>query len=349
MALEGSLTDFGLADILQLIYFQRKTGVLTLESKMDKVRLIFLEGNISGAESKKRVEDNRLGKILLKKGLIGDADLKALLDEQRKTGTRLGQLAIKRGMIGRDIIEEMLSAQITETVIQLFDWKRGTYEFVSQGLPQNREFAFSLDTQHLLMDGLRVSDEWAVIKDKITLDVVYAKKSEKPQDLTKDEEEIFGYVDGESDVSTIIDLSGRDNFSVSKTLVTLAERGFIEAVEIAPITDNLLPPAPGKRASFIPYLLPAIIMIALVLSILVSATRSGNEIKELMAAEKIGDLRFRIETYRLKNSAYPGSLAEIADAKDPWGRDYVYAPSGDSFSLVSFGADGEAGSQDDIY
>ena len=68
MALEGSLTDFGLADILQLIYFQRKTGVLTLEGKMDKVSLMFIDGNIGGAESKRRNEDNRMGKILLKKG-----------------------------------------------------------------------------------------------------------------------------------------------------------------------------------------------------------------------------------------------------------------------------------------
>ena len=35
MALEGSLREFGLADILQLLYFQRKTGVLVLEGRMD--------------------------------------------------------------------------------------------------------------------------------------------------------------------------------------------------------------------------------------------------------------------------------------------------------------------------
>ena len=53
MALEGSLRDFGLADILQLIFFQRKTGALVLESRIDRVRLLFVEGNIVGAESRK--------------------------------------------------------------------------------------------------------------------------------------------------------------------------------------------------------------------------------------------------------------------------------------------------------
>ena len=70
MALEGSLKDFGLADILQLIFFQRKTGVLTLEGRLDKVRLLFIDGNIVGAESKRRMEANRLGKVLGQKRRI---------------------------------------------------------------------------------------------------------------------------------------------------------------------------------------------------------------------------------------------------------------------------------------
>ncbi|MEJ2683222.1 MAG: DUF4388 domain-containing protein [Candidatus Sulfobium sp.] len=126
MALEGSLTDFGLADILQLIYFQRKTGVLTLEGKMDSVKLLFVEGNITGAESRRRNEDNRLGKILLKKGLIGEEDLKAALNEHRNTGTGIGKVLITRGLAEKQTIIEIIEGQITETVIQLFGWKEGT-------------------------------------------------------------------------------------------------------------------------------------------------------------------------------------------------------------------------------
>ena len=68
MSLEGSLKEFGLADILQLLYLQRKTGVLTLEGRMDRVRLMFYEGNIISAETRRKVEANRFGKLLLKNG-----------------------------------------------------------------------------------------------------------------------------------------------------------------------------------------------------------------------------------------------------------------------------------------
>jgi hypothetical protein len=350
MALEGSLTDFGLADILQLIYFQRKTGVLTLEGKLDKVRLTFLEGNIAGAESKRRLEDNRLGRILLKKGVIGEADLEAVLEEQKKTGALLGHVLIKKGLVGREIIAEILKTQFAETVIQLFDWKQGTYEFTSQSLPRDQEFAFSLDTQHLLMEGLRISDEWSLIKGKITLDSVFSRKMEKPSDLTREEEELFDYIDGENDVSTIIDLSGRDNFVVSKTLLALTEKGIIEALETAPVSAEEAPISEsGKPFSLLSYLPAVAMIIAVVFSLLMVVSRQGNAIKDFRASEKIEDLRFRIETYRMINSGYPRSLAEVSDAKDPWGRDFIYRTSADSFSLLSTGADGEEGTQDDIY
>jgi hypothetical protein len=127
LALEGSLRDFGLADILQLIFFQRKTGVLYLEGKLDKVKLLFIEGNISGAESKRRMEANRLGKVLVKKGLLNEEDLQGVLDEQRITNMRLGNLLVRKGISKREDIEEVLTGQIKETVIQIFGWKEGTY------------------------------------------------------------------------------------------------------------------------------------------------------------------------------------------------------------------------------
>jgi len=62
MALEGFLQEFGLADILQLIYFQRKTGVLHIEGA-DKIKISFSDGNIVGFRSRKRIEGKKFGNI----------------------------------------------------------------------------------------------------------------------------------------------------------------------------------------------------------------------------------------------------------------------------------------------
>jgi len=349
MALEGSLSDFGLADILQLIYFQRKTGVLTLDGRMDRVKLFFIEGNISGAESKRRVDDNRLGKILLKKGLMKEEELQTALAENKKTGEKLGNILVSREIVEKETVTEIVNSQITETVIQLFSWKEGTYEFKSERVSQDKELPFSLDTQHLLMEGLRIVDEWSMIKGKISLDMVLARKEEAPGDLTVEEEAILRYVDGENDVSTVIDLSGRDNFEVSKTLLGLIERGIIESAEAPPVVTKVETVEARKRMPFLNILVPAAVCISLVLSFSIMAAGKNSPSRQFRAAGTIEDLRYRIESYKIEHSAYPASLDLISHAKDPWGRPYDYKVSNGFFSLRSAGPDGEYGTADDLY
>jgi hypothetical protein len=350
MALEGSLKDFGLADILQLICFQRKSGILVLEGRMDKVRMLFLDGNIVSAESKRRMEDNRIGKILLKKNVIKEADLQIALEEQRTTGNKLGNILINMDLVKKEVIKEILKNQITETVIQVFGWKDGTYEFTAQGVPPDKEFLISLDTQHLLMEGLRIVDEWSQIKGKLTLDTIFIKKSESPSGLTGEEEEIFSCVDGENDVSTIIDISGLDNFQVSKTLLSLMEKGVIEAAEEVPlVVSEEVVVSTKETPSFLGYLPVVVIIVSMLISISVVLLQKQNIIKEFRASGMIEDLRVSIETYKFEHSEYPADLGLISNRKDPWGRPFIYRIKNGLFYLISVGADGQEGTEDDIY
>ncbi len=349
MALEGSLTDFGLADILQLIYFQRKTGVLTLTGKMDKVRLLFIDGNIAGAESKRRMEDNRLGKILLKKGRIKEADLETALEEQRKTGARLGNILIKNNFAEIEAVKDILQGQITEMIIQLFGWKQGTYEFTVQGVPMDKDLPFSLDTQHLLMEGLRIVDEWSLIQGRITLDSLFKKTIKTPSDLTEEEMDVFAGVDGENDVSAIIDLSGQDSFEVSKTLLSLLEKGFIDELETVPaITEMRVdkkPPSP-IILGYLPYFA---VLLSIFFSLAGVFVHKSDVYKIFSASKKVDGLRLKIETFQLEHSAYPSALDQITQSKDIWGRSYIYRTTDDSFYIASAGADGIEGTKDDIY
>jgi hypothetical protein len=349
MALEGSLTDFGLADILQLIYFQRKTGVLTLTGKLDRVRLLFIEGKITGAESKRRIDDNRLGKILMKKGFIKEADLQTVLEEQKKTGTKIGAILIRRGLVEQGLIHEILSSQINETVIQLFSWKHGSYEFTAQGIPVDKELDLSLDTQHLLMEGLRIVDEWSLIKGRISLDTLFRRTDAEPTLMTDDENEVFSYVDGENDVSTIIDLTGKDNFLVSKTLLSLLEKGLIEAVESAKVSEEKSDLLAAGRRNLLDYAAPAAILVAVLLSLLFMFLQQNTYLREYRASVTIGVLRSAIETYKIEHGAYPEVLDIISTAKDPWRRPYRYRVVNGAFALLSLGADGAEGTADDIY
>lgn len=349
MALEGSLRDFGLADILQLIFFQRKTGVLTIEGRMDKVRLLFIEGNITGAESKRRIEANRLGKVLVKKGVLEEKDLQAVLDEHQRSNLRLGNILIKKGLVKREQIEETLTGQIKETVVQIFSWRDGTYEFTPQAIPLDKDVPLSIDTQHLLMEGLRIVDEWTIIEGKITLDTVFTKKKEDLPDLTGEERDILSLVDGENDVSTIIDITGKDDFSISKALVSLMEKGAIELKEALPVVSEA-PPVETKRPAFSYNSLPFIAIAASILLSMFSIFFStDNILKRFYASETVNDLRFKIDAYKFANDSYPETLGPISKKSDPWGNPYIYRQNGYSFVVFSEGPDGKEGTSDDIF
>jgi len=353
MALKGSLEVFGLADILQLIHFQRKSGVLSLEGDKDKVKLFFMEGNIVGAISQKRQEDARLGKVLLKKGSLKDEDLQIALEEQRRTGKALGSILLKRGAVDKEQIKEVLTGQVTETVLQLFSWEKGIYEFIPRPITLDsvgdKEVPITLDTQRLLMEGLRILDEWSLLEGRLTLDTVLMKKAEVVTELTKEEQEILLMVDGENDLSTIIDISGKDGFTAAKILFSLMEKGIVEPQEAAPVIEEPLKEVKKATISDYTIAIPVAIAISAVISISIGLLFSGDAIKKFRASETVEALRLKIEAYRYKNGDYPATIEVVSEQLDPWKRPFIYKRGMDTFIIMSTGADGKEGTIDDIF
>jgi hypothetical protein len=70
VALKGTLKDFGIAEILQLIGQQAKSGVLHLESRDDVIHIAIADGNVVRAESAGRKTRERLGNMLVRAELI---------------------------------------------------------------------------------------------------------------------------------------------------------------------------------------------------------------------------------------------------------------------------------------
>ena len=349
MALEGSLRDFGFADILQLIFFQRKTGVLTIEGRLDKVRLLFIDGNITGAESKRRIEANRLGKVLVKKGLLSEEDLQEILREQKSTNAKLGNILIRKGVVQKEQVEEILIGQIKETIVQIFNWKEGTYDFTPQAVPADKDIPVAIDTQHLLMEGLRIVDEWTLIEGKITLDAVFNRKAGSIAELSEEEKDLLSLVDGENDVSTIIDISGKDDYSVSKTLVSLIEKGFIESREVMPVITEA-PAAEIKKPMASYNILPLLVIsLAFLFSLFAVFLDTGSIYRKFTASAAVDDLRFKIEVFRAQHGEYPATLDMVSRRTDPWGNAYIYQHDNGSFILRSAGPDGREGTPDDIY
>jgi competence protein ComGC len=167
MALQGTLKDFGIADILQLIGQQGKTGQLCLANKEQEVNVFFKDGNIVRVESVTRKKKDLIGNMLVRAEVITETQLEEALETQRRTLKRLGDVLVSGGAITADRFKKMMQLQATETIYRLFSWDAGTYEFKVEPVENDTEAITPLRAESVLMEGFRMVDEWPVIRKKI--------------------------------------------------------------------------------------------------------------------------------------------------------------------------------------
>jgi len=263
MALEGTIKDFGLPDIFQLIGLQRKTGLLTLTSEKENVTVTFESGMVVMADSSaKRLED-RLGHVLVKQGKLSKERLDEALQTQRATLQRLGHVLITGNYITTRDLKDALQTQVSQIVFKVFRWRDGEYHFApTDSVDYDRENFTPMSSDFILMEGIRMVDEWPIIEKKIpSMDIVLrsvvdpalievggegaggddslqalaeprrsAASSASLIRLTSEEERIFRKVDGTRTVQQIIDSSGLGEFDVCRTLFDLLNRNIISTV-----------------------------------------------------------------------------------------------------------------------
>jgi hypothetical protein len=265
MALVGTIKDFGLADILQLIGLQRKSGVLTLEHGTDRVTVKFLEGAVVGADTSARNLEELLGSVLVRTGRITEAQLQETLQIQASTLQRLGYILVKQGFISDGDLEEALRIQVTQIVYRLFRWREGKYQFTPMDhVEYDNEHFRPLSAETILMEGARMIDEWPMLERRIksptmvfrkttsgaALDVPVAslldadidfsfqdaperdKRTDGELRISPDEREILHMVDGTSTVQDLVDTSALAEFDVYRILFELLNRNLIETVEL---------------------------------------------------------------------------------------------------------------------
>ncbi|HET9481539.1 MAG TPA: DUF4388 domain-containing protein, partial [Candidatus Polarisedimenticolia bacterium] len=263
MALEGTLRDFSLADIFQLIGIQKKTGVLTLKHQDEVVTVSFLNGCVVSADSLKKKLEDRLGHVLVKTGRISQERLLQALTVQKQTRQRLGYILVRHGFIDERELKEALKLQITQIVYRLFRWHDGDYHFSQEETVEyDRENFTPLSAESILMEGIRMIDEWPIIERKIKsfemvfrktrsdvqpvvaevdeeavedLDSTLAGRSKEPERhpagaprLALLEAEVYELVDARRSVQEIIDRGQKGEFETCRILYDLLSRNLIQ-------------------------------------------------------------------------------------------------------------------------
>lgn len=167
MALRGTLGDFGLPDIFQLVGHQQKTGVLLLKDRELEVKIYFVEGNVVKAEQSSRERADLLGNIMVRAGVITNEQLDSALGTQQRTLRRLGDILIEMNACDRATLKEIARLQTTETIYRLFMWRKGTYEFTATSVDYDEQSYEPIRAENILMEGFRMVDEWPAVRKVI--------------------------------------------------------------------------------------------------------------------------------------------------------------------------------------
>ena len=360
MALAGTLKDFGIADILQLIAQQQKTGVLHLRSKDQEVKVGFVDGAIVSAESATKKKRDLFGHMLVQAELITESQLELALETQKRSLQRLGDCLISQGVLTKDQYRRMAQLQFNETLYRLFTWKSGTYEFEQGPVHHDTHDLDPVRAESVLMEGFRMVDEWPVIRKRIPrYDLVFAPGKTLPPEgdptegggefasVGPSERRVFTLVNGYRDVRKLIDLSCLGEFETCKALCNLANLGHVNA--LMPVGEPDLPEDDiglGDRLrGAVGRLAVSMVVLAGIVGVVLgtqlnpwavpSSTGAGfaeGVLRQQIARAQVSRIEGALAVYRLERGEVPTSLDALVeqgllsstDVRFPWAERYYY-------------------------
>ena len=377
MALQGTLRDFSLADIFQLIGLQKKTGVLTLKNGQEVMTVSFLDGSVVAADSLHRRLEDRLGTVLVKSKQISPAQLQEALKIQKQTLKRLGNVLVEQKFISQPALREALRIQITQIIYRLFRWRDGDYHFSQEEkLDYDRENVAPLSAESVLMEGARILDEWPMIERRLgSLSNVYrrsaaaaeAESGKSPLVLSGEEKAVLKLLDGNQSVQEIIESSPLSEFDTCRVLYELVGRQLSERVAAgetaAPAirAARLRTPEAAAREGIAPvarwllgFLLVASFLTAARnplngLSLVQGTHPAVKSFRHQVSQTRLEKLHYAVQVFFLQNRGYPqdlnymvvGGLVQPHDLRDPWDREYIYRTVSWGYELQGLTAEGE--------
>jgi hypothetical protein len=352
MALAGTLKDFGLPDIVQLIGLQRKTGTLHLKHSGETVKVIFEGGSIVAGESSIARPSDRIGNALVMQGAITQDQLDQALSVQKQTMQRIGHVLLSEGIVSEETLRKAVEAQLYQVVFRLFRWREGDYNFETQNtVDYERTGAVSLGADFVLMEGIRMVDEWPIIERRIpSMSAVFRKVVDPSQvsskggddeldgiiagmsssatssklSLSGDEMMVYNAVDGKKSCQQIVDSTPLHDFAVCRALLDLMDR---DVVALTDVKGSTAREKPGVSGGAVSYTLMAVALAAAAFGVFQNLKSpfgifglpplvqpAVDSALETRLRERLEIADARVAGYRIAHGRIPAALEEVVSA-----------------------------------
>ncbi len=330
----GPLVEGVAPQLLRGIYVGRRNGWLQLVRGEEQQSLRFRRGHIVNART--NVVQERLGEVMVRRGLLSEADLARATEIVIREKRRLGGVLTDLGLVDASGLEDAIALHVHEMLAKVFSWTDGTFSFEEEDEDTpGGDLTLKLSTGELILEAVRaVRDPEAVRGALGDLDRVPTLSSDpllRFQKLTLSPTDgfVLSRVDGTTSAREMMQMISLPAEEIEKSLFGLLSTGVIEYTSPArrgrapapsPAASAAPPPAPTPASPSAPPAAPAPPLQPATAAALPAPATSGSTARDGVADEQRREIqeaweglrtRDHFEVLGLKRNV---SEAEVKDA-----------------------------------
>lgn len=164
--MQGLVGDFSTMPLKDLVVYlgnRRTTGTLVLERDGVRKKVVLVNGLVVRASSNQRRE--YLGQFLINLGHINEDQFNKAYETQKETRVLLGKILSMIGLVPEKVVLNGLSLKIRETLLEAFQWERGTFSFEpAQSVEVGDELELQIDLLDIHREGEFRETAWKAIR-----------------------------------------------------------------------------------------------------------------------------------------------------------------------------------------
>jgi hypothetical protein len=237
------------AGILKLLYTNRKSGLLKVQSAEGELILHFSEGKIVNVDMPKG-QEWIIGQYLTEGEVLPERKLLKALRIATAKGKTPEEVLVDRRYISPDVLKRYMDLYSREVILPLFA-KVGLVCSFTADEPQENKWLPPVSVPYLLKEGERRAREWPLLTKRIPSDeAVYDKDKSFISQVVKDGDEtgnplfsdkldpelganeriVYYFVDGRKNIKQLARTSGLDLFSCFRAIYTLENKFMVKVV-----------------------------------------------------------------------------------------------------------------------
>jgi curved DNA-binding protein CbpA len=219
--MKGQLRDFKLSDTFIGLKRSRKTGLLKVNDNSISRCVYYKEGDMIFAASD--LKDERLGDMLVNRGLLSSKQYALASEEMKKTGERLGKALVSLGFLSPRKVLESVWSQVEGIIMNLFPLIEGEFIFEERPLPTEELITLNLSTANLIYYGSKRVKGPGVFANELPSPESVLYFSSDPaslfQDLRLDDagQKVISAIDHKLSIANIAAKTGLDSYAAVRT------------------------------------------------------------------------------------------------------------------------------------